>query len=290
LEGQISADGTLSTSVTSPDGQNFTIKDGNRAGENLYHSFSEFSVPTNGSAFFDNALDVKNSISRVTGGKVSNIDGLLRANGNASLFLLNPSGIIFGPNASLNIGGSFVASTANSLEFTDGNEFSATAISSPPLLTVNVPLGLQYSSGAAGINVQQSNLAVQPERTLALVGGNINLDGGNLTAPSGRVEIGAVAGASNVELTSANNLLQLSFANGVERADVSLGNGANVDVRAGGGGSIAINAQNLNMTGGSQLQAGIDSGLGSIGSQAGNIEINTTDLSENSQKPARASF
>ncbi len=247
-------------------------------------------MPTNGSAFFDNALDVKNSISRVTGGKVSNIDGLLRANGNASLFLLNPSGIIFGPNASLNIGGSFVASTANSLEFTDGNEFSATAISSPPLLTVNVPLGLQYSSGAAGINVQQSNLAVQPERTLALVGGNINLDGGNLTAPSGRVEIGAVAGASNVELTSANNLLQLSFANGVERADVSLGNGANVDVRAGGGGSIAINAQNLNMTGGSQLQAGIDSGLGSIGSQAGNIEINTTDLSENSQKPARASF
>jgi hypothetical protein len=51
-----------------------------------------------------------------------------------------------------------------------------------------------------------------------------------------------------------------------------------VNVRAGGGGSIALNAQKLKMTDESRLQAGIDSGLGSIDSIAGNIEIRATGI------------
>ncbi|MER3590226.1 MAG: hypothetical protein C4322_22810, partial [Mastigocladus sp. ERB_26_1] len=131
---QVSSDGTLSTTVTSPDGSNFTIENGDRTGGNLFHSFSQFSVPTGGSAVFQNPVDVQNIISRVTGGAISNIDGLIRTQGSANLFLLNPAGIFFGPNASLNIGGSFFATTANSLLFGDGVEFSATNLATPPVL------------------------------------------------------------------------------------------------------------------------------------------------------------
>ncbi|WP_051502943.1 filamentous hemagglutinin N-terminal domain-containing protein [[Scytonema hofmanni] UTEX B 1581] len=108
VRAQVSADGTLSTTVTSPNNLNFTINNGDRVGGNLFHSFREFSVPNNGSAVFQNALDVQNIISRVTGGSLSQINGLIQAQGTANLFLLNPAGIFFGQNARLNIGGSFL--------------------------------------------------------------------------------------------------------------------------------------------------------------------------------------
>ncbi|GAB1539269.1 hypothetical protein NUACC21_19350 [Scytonema sp. NUACC21] len=223
----------------------------------------------------------------VTGGSVSNIDGLIRANGNANLFLLNPNGIIFGRNAELNIGGSFVASTASSLKFADGAEFSALAPQTTPLLTVSVPIGLQYGETAGSIrNLSQATnnigelvgLEVEPSKTLALVGGYVELDGGILQAPGGQVELGGLAQLGTVALNFTGNNLSLNFPQNVQRADVSLINSADVNVLADGGGSIAINAQNLNMGGGSRLQAGINSDLGSIGSQAGNVEINATGI------------
>ncbi len=121
---QITSDGSLNTTV-SQSGNNFTITNGSRVGNNLFHSFSQFSVPTKGSAFFNNASDIQNIFSRVTGGNISNIDGLIKANGSANLFLLNSAGILFGANAKLDIGGSFLGTTANSIKFADGIEFSA---------------------------------------------------------------------------------------------------------------------------------------------------------------------
>ena len=80
---QVTPDGTTNTTVNA-DGNDFTINQGARAGNNLFHSFRDFSVPNGGSAFFDNNPDIANIFSRVTGGNISNIDGLIRANGSAS--------------------------------------------------------------------------------------------------------------------------------------------------------------------------------------------------------------
>jgi filamentous hemagglutinin family protein len=139
---QIAPDNTLSTTVSSPNNLNFVIEGGDRSGSNLFHSFSEFSVPAGGTAFFNNPIEIQNIFSRVMGGNVSNINGVIGAR-NANLFLMNPAGIIFGPNAQLLIGGSFVGTTATGIAFADGTEFSATNVSGSSLLTLSVPTGLQ---------------------------------------------------------------------------------------------------------------------------------------------------
>ncbi|MGK7897428.1 MAG: filamentous hemagglutinin N-terminal domain-containing protein, partial [Xenococcus sp. (in: cyanobacteria)] len=146
---QVTPDGTTNTTVN-VNSNNFTIEQGDRSGGNLFHSFGDFSIPTDGSASFNNAADIVNIFSRVTGGNISNIDGLLRANGGANLFLLNPAGIIFGEGARLDIGGSFFGSTADSIVFPDG-EFSASDLANPPLLTINAPIGLNLRDNPADI-------------------------------------------------------------------------------------------------------------------------------------------
>jgi filamentous hemagglutinin family protein len=278
---QIVPDATLPlNSAVTVNGNNFTINGGTQAGGNLFHSFSEFSVPTNGSAFFNNAQTIQNIISRVTGSSVSNIDGILRANGTANLFLLNPNGIVFGPNASLNVGGSFVATTANAIQFGNVGFFSASNPNNPALLTVN-PSALFFNQIAAASNPNISttarNLSVPNGQGLFLVGGNINIDSGRLNAFGGRVELGGLAEVGTVGLNLSGNDLSLSFPDAVTRANVSLTNGALVDVRAGNGGTIAINARSLQLLEGSRLFAGIRTGLGSAESQAGNIEVNAQD-------------
>ncbi len=228
---QIQKDGTLGSenSIITPkliDGQPLDQIDGGAVrGTNLFHSFEQFSVSAGRTAHFNNAIDIQNIISRVSGNSISNIDGILKANGTANLFLINPNGIVFGPNASLNIGGSFVASTASSLNFADGTKFSATSPQTTPLLTLSVPIGLQFGATAAPIRNQSQakpdgavnifrqgvGLQVQQGKTLALIGGDITLEGGNITAKDGRVELGSVAGNSLVSLSPTNQGWALGY-------------------------------------------------------------------------------
>ena len=131
------------------------IDGGATRGTNLFHSFQEFNIDSGGSVYFSNPVGIENILTRVTGANPSNILGTLGStSGNANLFLINPNGIIFGPNARLDLGGSFVASTASSIKFADGTEFSAVNPSAPPLLTISVPVGLQFNGTQGDIVVQ----------------------------------------------------------------------------------------------------------------------------------------
>ncbi len=211
-----------------------TIKD-----SNLFHSFEEFSVPANGEAVFNNSTNIENIFTRVTGSSISNIDGIIRAQDSANLFLINPNGIIFGANAQLNIGGSFLATTADSIFFADNSQFSATNPQSSALLTVSVPIGLQFGETPGEI-VNQSQfeepdpnipsfsfpvgIKVDDGKTIALVGSSITLDNGFLTALEGRVELGSVAANSFVELTQNTEEFILSYESVNQFETISLTN------------------------------------------------------------------
>lgn len=272
---QVVPDSTLpDNSVVTPNSNIIEITGGTTAGGILFHSFQEFSVLTGDTAFFNNALTIENIISRVTGGSISNIDGLIRANGAANLFLLNPNGIILGPNAALNIGGSFIGTTANSIKLASGNEFSAIDPQAPPLLTVNLPVGLQYGSNPGEIlvqgpannlslnpdnfepirNARPAGLQVQPGQTLALVGGNVTLEGGNLTAENGRIELGSVD-VGMVTLTPVHPGWSLSYEGVGNYQDIRLSQAASVDTSGSGSGDIQLQGRRVVLTDGSAILA-----------------------------------
>lgn len=247
---QITPDATLPVnSIVLPNGNINRIEGGTQTGNNLFHSFESFSIPTGTEAFFNNSTNIQNIFSRVTGRSISNIDGLIRANGTANLFLLNPNGIIFGPNASLNIGGSFLATTARSFNFADGTSFGTINPNLPPLLTINVPIGLQFGSSIGSISVQGARLTVQPGQSLALVGGNIAISQGNLIAPGGRIEIGSIADNSTVNFNSIGNSFGLEYSGVGNFGDIQLTEQTSVDSSGIRGGDIQIKGRKLSLQG-----------------------------------------
>ncbi|MEH2279529.1 MAG: filamentous hemagglutinin N-terminal domain-containing protein [Nostoc sp.] len=263
---------------------NFQIDGGTRRGSNLFHSFQSFSIPSGGSAYFNNAADVQNIFSRVTGGSISKIDGVMRANGTANVFLLNPNGIVFGSNASLSIGGSFVATTANTIRFPNGEFFSSDATQPLPsqLLSVS-PNAFFFNQLKPQPIVNQSNfsntgLQVSPGQNLLLIGGPIQFDGGQsggrAISSGNYVELVGVGGLGTVGLSTASSDWQLTIPDGVTRADVSLNNSSGIYVGEGSG-SIRILAQNIDISH-SELRIEIPSDSRLPDTQTGEMELNAT--------------
>ncbi len=238
------------------------ITGGTPAGANLFHSFSEFSFSGAGAETrFLVDPSVGSIFSRVTGGKVSNIDGLLSVSGSAAdLFFMNPAGIVFGPNARLDLQGSFTATTATGIEFDGVGSFDLTTASNQvDLLTIN-PTAFLYNQIPQAISTQPGAELIVPEsETLRLAGGAIDVRGGVLRAPGGLLDLIAMGSAGEVSFGS-------EFSPGSTRADVTFSEGAIADVVASGNGSILISAHNIEVSGQNTYMC---AGIGSDGSSCG---------------------
>ncbi len=245
---EVTLDGTLGPqkALTGPDYQ-IRAEDGTIVNQtNLFHSFGNFTIDTNESATFTGPDTVSNIIGRVTGGAQSWIDGLIRTTiPDANLFLLNPSGFLFGPNASLDVQGSFHVSTADYLRLGEDGVFYANP-NRNSILTVDSPSAFGFlGDNPAAICVQESNLQVPDGKTLSLVGGDIEVVGsetpnsGHVTAPGGRINIASVSSPGEVipDSSGANPELQVdSFS---ELGSIQLYFGL-VDAGGNGGGTILI--------------------------------------------------
>ena len=281
---QVIPDSTLPVNSAAPeDCTNCVITGGTPSPNNraLFHSFQQFSIPNGGSAIFQidpGLTNLETIITRVTGvgeNFISNIDGLLAAP--VDFFLLNPNGIVFGPNASLNIGGSFIASTADTLLFADDAAFSTATPDVSALLTISAPIGLQFGQNPADIQVQGEGhnltgleflpilgaggsghgLRVQAGRTLGLVGGEVALTGAILTAPGGRIELGAVgigdSGPNQVSLTPTAQGWRLGYEGVQNFQDIRLSQQALADGSGFGGGAIQVQGHNISSRDGSMI-------------------------------------
>ncbi|MBD2534975.1 filamentous hemagglutinin N-terminal domain-containing protein [Nostoc flagelliforme FACHB-838] len=253
------------------------IGGGTQVGNSLFHSFSQLSVPTGNTAYFNNPLGIENIFTRVTGNNISNIDGLIRTNGTANLFLVNPNGIVFGSNARLDVGGSFAATTASGLKFADGNGFNAINPQTPPLSIISTQ-GLQYRVSQPGATITAiGNLEVGQDLTFVAdkidlqgelqVGGVLRISAqdtvrisNSVAAPSVNIEAGSliVRDSSNLNHASSDQGVLVPVSNGatitVDSSNLVINNSASISVNqnhvnsTGSGGNIYLNAGNISIS------------------------------------------
>jgi filamentous hemagglutinin family protein len=257
-------------------------------GQNLFHSFTDFSIPTGGAANFTNPAGNQSIISRVTGNLFSDLNGTLNTNG-ANFLLINPNGVVFGSGVKLDVGKAFITSTANGVDFVDaaGRNYNfgvnkagdAPLIGIDPNVTFNparliVGGSIQGSKGIENYGTLQTN---NPGQYIGLIGGNVTFNGGQINAPGGRLEFGGLSVPGTVGLGFDGNLVGAQFPTNVARGDVSFTNGAKVSVAGSGGGDIVVNARNVEILG-SVLRGGIETGMGTPESVSGDIELNATGV------------
>ncbi len=187
----------------------FDISGGKQAGSNLFHSFDQFGLSQGQTANFQSNPSISNILGRVVGGNASVINGLIQVSGaNSNLYLVNPAGIIFGPNASLNVPGSFTATTATGIQVGD-YWFKAIGSNNYADL-IGTPNAFAFTDSHPGAIINAGNLAVPQGNNITLLGGTV-INTGTLKAPGGNITIAAVKGEQLVRITPQGSLLSLDL-------------------------------------------------------------------------------
>ena len=215
-------------------------------GSNLFHSFSDFSImKADETATFTGPDSIRHIVSRVTGANESVINGTLGSTiPGANLFFINPNGVSFGPNATLNVRGSFIVTTADYIKFEDA-EFHA-SLSHNSQLSVAAPQGFGFLDGNPNtISIQQSTLTVEQGNRLSFIGGDIEITGGSLHAPSGRITIASLASPAEVtndvsRLLPNDEVLIAPDSGQISLGQVNVNDSSTIDTGGDGGGNVII--------------------------------------------------
>jgi filamentous hemagglutinin family protein len=198
-------DGT-GTVVTQTD-NTFDITGGTQEGNNLFHSFEQLGLDSNQIANILSGSDINNILGRVVGGDASVINGLLQVTGgNSNLYLMNPAGIVFGPNAQVITPGSFSASTADAIQI--GDEWFNAMGSNEYGELVGEPSGYAFAEGDPGAVINAGNLSAGESVTLL---GGVVVNTGTVETPGGTINISAVPGENLVSITQGGNLLSIAL-------------------------------------------------------------------------------
>ena len=287
---QVTPDSSTSTNcLNTCDTQNSTIliNGGITRNFNLFHSFSEFSIREGQNVYFNNPSVIQNIITRVTGTNKSIILGKLGILGNANFFFINPNGIAFGPNSSLDINGSFIATTADSIQFNNQGIFSALSQETPNLL-ISFPSNLIFNrnnfnsiENASKVVSSNSNLLLDPQlglnikssKSFLFVAGNISFDNGGIYTSGGSVELGSVIGPASIHINESLDKIGLSYPNNILYGNISLSNKSIINASGEKGGSISLNGKNISINTGSQV---VSNTIGSL--NGGRLLINAAEL------------
>ena len=225
---------------------------GTQTGGNLLQSFTTFNLAKGDTATFTGPSSVSNIISRVTGGAPSTINGTIASDiPGANLWFFNPKGILFGNGASLNITGSFHASTADSIILRDGTSIPAKIIPGVPTILTNAsPYAFGFIDAAtvnnSSLTLQNANLSVPEGQSIGLVGSHVDLTASVLSAPSGQISVVSINDTGEVQYSDQGYSAKLDHSSGFS-GDITLTNTAlKVDGKQQGnlqieGGNIKVN-------------------------------------------------
>jgi filamentous hemagglutinin family protein len=276
------ADNTIGTQVFGAGG-NFAITGGQSRGQNVFHSFQDFSVPTKGSATFLNPIGNRSIITRVTGNQFSDIDGTIDTQG-ANFFLINPNGMVFGANTKLNVGQTFLGSTANGIDLVDSAgktiNFGTNRSGDAELLTINPNALFNVSRLNMGATLPNSQGIVNygtiapnnDNQYVGLIGGNVTLNGRfsgsgvKVSAPGSRIDLGGLNTVGTVTIDKQGLVFE---GNNLTRGDVTLNDIAQVYAQK----DININSRQLILKDGSLITTSTSSQ-----SKGGNITIKASEL------------
>ncbi|MCP2730607.1 two-partner secretion domain-containing protein, partial [Limnofasciculus baicalensis] len=277
--------------IVTPDGQRLDISGGtlSKDGANLFHSFQQLGLDANQIANFLSNPQIQNILGRVVGGDASIINGLIQVTGgNSNLYLMNPAGMVFGPNASLNVNGDFIATTASGIGFGDNNWFNALGTNDYQSLVGN-PNQFAFDLAQHGAIINAGDLAVAEGKNISLIGSSV-INTGKLTASGGTITIAAVPGTSRVKMSQKGQLLSLEFeaprdkdglvlpVTGKNLPELLTGAGKNVEtgVRVTQGGEVQLKASGAivpNETGVAIVTGDIDTSNSAITKVGGEINV-----------------